>query len=41
MAMRVYALYQNSRLILWLIMAVWLAAIAVGCVRVFPQYTTG
>ena len=34
MAMRVYALYGNSRLALISIMALWVSVITIGCVRV-------
>ena len=36
MAIRVYALYQNSRLILILLLTIWLPVVAFGCVRVLP-----
>jgi len=34
MAMRVYAIYGNSRRVLISIMALWLGVLALGCVRV-------
>ena len=34
MATRVYALYQNSRLVLIFLITLWLGVITVGCVRV-------
>ncbi|KIM64900.1 hypothetical protein SCLCIDRAFT_114305, partial [Scleroderma citrinum Foug A] len=37
MAMRVYALYRNSRLVLISIMALWLSIVAIGCWAVFTS----
>jgi len=37
MATRVYALYQNSRLVLITLIMLLLGVITVGCVRVSPQ----
>ena len=38
MGIRVRALYQNSRPVFILIVAFWIGAIVVSCVRMFPQY---
>jgi len=38
MTIRVYALYQRSRLVLIPLLVLWVGALVVGCVRVLSQW---